>query len=546
MLVAKNRFPLVRALLGAVMLNFARWQVWTITLACLLCVLLAVPNFVPANVSQQLPGWADTIRINLGLDLAGGSELLLEGETGDVGRQRLESLEDTLRREIRRARIQIGDVSTANGQLSFTVRNAAQLPQALEVTRQQTQPSAFGGQQDWELSNEGNRITLRPTRSGLNAAVDQAMDVARDVIDRRINALGTLEPTILRQGTNRILVQVPGLQDPEALKQLIGRTARLEFKMVDTNVPPEQLETGRAPIGSQILPTAEGGRIAVERRAIITGDMISDARQDFDPTDGTPNVVLSFDQTGSRRFARVTQENVGRPFAIILDNVVISYPQIREPILGGQASISGGGFTVETANQLAISLRSGRLPVELTVVQESTVGAELGADSIQRGVIACIIAAAIVLLFMFATYGFFGLFANAALLLNGMMIVGIMSFFNATLTLPGIAGFVLTIGAAVDANIIINERIREELRRGRRVIDAIDHGWKEASTAILDANITNTIAGALMWYFGSGPIRGFAVVLMIGIITSAFTAITVARLMVALWVRRYRPKTLVL
>jgi preprotein translocase subunit SecD len=256
--------------------------------------------------------------------------------------------------------------------------------------------------------------------------------------------------------------------------------------------------------------------------------------------------VLSFDQTGSRRFARTTSENVGRPFAIILDNVVISAPNIREPILGGQASISGGGFTVETANQLAISLRSGRLPVELTVVQESTVGPELGADSIRSGVIASIIAAGIVMVFIFLTYGFFGLFANAALVLNGLMIVGIMSFFNATLTLPGIAGFVLTIGAAVDANIIINERIREELRRGRRVIDAIDHGWKEASTAILDANITNTIAGALMWYFGSGPIRGFAVVLMIGIITSAFTAITVARLMVALWVRRYRPKSLVL
>ncbi len=528
------------------MLNFPRWQVWTITLACLLCVMMAVPNFLPPSVSQQLPGWVQNNKVNLGLDLAGGSELLLEGETGDVARQRLESLEDTLRREIRRARIQIGDVSTANGQLSFTVRNGAQLQQALEVTRLQTQPSAFGGQQDWELSNEGSRIAVRPTQSGLNAAVDQAMDVAREVIGRRVNALGTLEPTILRQGTNRILDQVPGLQDPEALKQLIGRTARLEFKMVDLNVPPDQLEAGRAPIGSQILPTAEGGRIAVQRRAIITGDMISDARQDYDETDGTPNVVLSFDQTGSRRFARVTQENVGRPFAIILDNVVISYPNIRQPILGGVAAISGGGFTVETANQLAISLRSGRLPVELTVVQESTVGPELGADSIRRGIIASIIAGAIVMLFIFATYGFFGLFANAALLLNGMMIVGIMSFFNATLTLPGIAGFVLTIGAAVDANIIINERIREELRRGRRVLDAIDHGWKEASTAILDANVTNTIAGALLWYFGSGPVRGFAVVLMIGIITSAFTAITVARMMVALWVRRYRPKTLVL
>ena len=525
------------------MLNFPRWQVWSITLACLLCVLLAVPSFIPANTRQELPGWVQAIKINLGLDLAGGSELLLEGETGDVARQRVESLEDTLRRDLRRNGVQVTQVSTANNRLSFAPRNPAQLQQALELTRNQTQP-LLGAQSDWDVAANGGRIVVTPTAAGLATAIDQAMDVARDVISRRLPA--TLEPTILRQGSNRILVQVPGLQDPEALKRLIGRTARLEFKMVNTSVPPEQLEAGRAPIGSQILPVAEGGRIAVERRAIINGDMIADARQDFDPNDGTPNVVLSFDQTGSNRFARTTRENVGRPFAIILDDVVISYPVIREPILGGQATISGGGFTVETANELAVSLRSGRLPVELTVVQESSVSSELGGDSIRLGIIASILAALIVMLFIFAVYGPFGLFANAALILNGLMIVGIMAFFNATLTLPGIAGFVLTIGAAVDANIIINERIREELRKGRKVVDAIDHGWSEASTAILDANITNTLAGALMWYFGSGPVKGFAVVLMIGIVTSAFTAITVARLMVALWVRRQRPKTLVL
>ena len=529
------------------MLNFPRWQVWTISLTCLLCVLLGVPSFLPERQFEQLPQWMQFSRINLGLDLAGGSELLLEGDVADVARQRVETLEDNLRRELRQAGVAMTDVSTANDQLSFTTRNPSQLQQALELTRTQTQPTAFGGgTREWDVAAQNNRIVARPTASGLSIAIDQAMDVARDVIDRRINALGTLEPTILRQGSNRILVQAPGQQDPEALKQLIGRTARLEFKMVCANVTQEQVEARRAPPGGQILPCAEGGAICVERQAIIRGDMISDARQDYDPNDGTPNVVLSFNQTGSRRFARTTQENTGRLFAIILDNVVISAPRINEPILGGQASISGGGFTVETANQLAISLRSGRLPVELTVVQESTVGAELGADSIRLGIIASALAALLVMLFIFATYGFFGLFANAALVLNGLMIVGIMSFFNATLTLPGIAGFVLTIGAAVDANIIINERIREEMRKGRSVIDAIDHGWKEASTAILDANITNTIAGALMWYFGSGPVKGFAVVLMIGIITSAFTAITVARMWVALWVRRRRPKALTL
>jgi preprotein translocase subunit SecD len=372
------------------------------------------------------------------------------------------------------------------------------------------------------------------------------MEVARDVIDRRINALGTLEPTILRQGSNRIMVQVPGLQDPEALKRLIGRTARLEFKLVDANVGAEQLQSGRAPIGSQILPYAEGGpnaRIAVKRRAIITGDMIADASQGFDQQDGRPIVQIRFDGNGSRRFARVTQENVNKPFAIILDNIVISAPNIEEPILGGTAQIRGS-FTVETANQLAISLRSGRLPVELHVVEERTVGPDLGADSIYWGVIASIAATLAVIFFMLITYGRFGVYTTVGLILNGLMILGIMALFNATLTLPGIAGFVLTIGAAVDANVLINERIREEQRRGRRLHDALETGYKEAQTAIFDANITNVIAAVLMYVFGSGPVRGFAVVLMIGIITSVFTAVNVTRMLVALWVRRARPKEL--
>jgi len=529
------------------MLNFPRWKVWSISLVCLLCVVMGVPSFLPAPVRSDLPAWMQAVRVNLGLDLAGGSHLLLEAETGDVARQRLEAMEEMLRRELRRSGIEFAEFSTANGEIGFLVRNPAQAQEAERTARAPIQTVGFTGQPDWSVGRDGNRIRMRQTQAGIDHAIDQAMSVAREVIDRRINALGTLEPTIIRQGANRIMVQVPGMQDPEALKALIGRTARLDFKLVAEGVTPEQLQSGRAPVGTQILAYAEGGegaRIAVQRRAIITGDQISDAVQDYNEQ-GQPAVRVSFNNAGSQRFARVTQENVGKPFAIILDNVVISAPAIREPILGGTASISGS-FTVESANQLAISLRSGRLPVELHVVEERTVGPELGADSIRLGIIASIVAGLVVMAFIFLTYGPFGLFANAALILNGLMIVGIMAFFNATLTLPGIAGFVLTIGAAVDANVIINERIREELRRGRKVIDAIDNGWKEASTAILDANITNTIAGALMFYFGSGPIRGFAVVLVIGIITSAFTAITVARMMVALWARRARPKTLVL
>ena len=525
------------------MLNFPRWKIWSITLTCLLGVLLAVPSLLPASVTANWPA-ALKPQINLGLDLAGGSQLLLEAETGSLSRQRLETVEDGVRSELRRANIDVAELSTANNQLVVTVRDPAQRDAALQIARRQSGSVTATGQADWSISSaDANRIVIVPTAAGDQAAIDNAMDVAREVIDRRINALGTLEPTIIRQGSGRIVVEVPGLQDPEALKSLIGRTARLEFKMVATQQPtPEQLASGRAPVGMQFLPTREGGRIMVERRAIITGDQLVRAQQSFNQQ-GQPDVSITFDSTGGTRFANTTRANVGKNFAIILDNVVISYPSINEPILGGQASISGG-FTVEEANELAITLRSGRLPVELKVIEERTVGPDLGADSIRLGVIASIVATAAVIAFMLITYGRFGVYAVAGLALNALMILGVMGLFNATLTLPGIAGFVLTIGAAVDANVLINERIREEQRRGRRLHDALESGYREASTAIFDANITNTIAAALMWYFGSGPIRGFAVVLMIGIVTSVFTAVNVTRMFVALWVRRARPKEL--
>ncbi|MGZ8312068.1 MAG: protein translocase subunit SecD [Allosphingosinicella sp.] len=528
------------------MLDFPRWKMWLVTLTCVIGVYYAIPSFLPERIAQQMPAWLAP-QVKLGLDLAGGSHLMLEAETSGVARQRIENMEDVLRRELRSGGIRFGEVSTSEGRLSFLVREPAQVEAAAGIVRTSSQPAAFGGTAEWTVSTEGNRIELVPTEAGLDAAIDEAMDTARDVIDRRINALGTLEPTIIRQGSSRIVVQVPGLQDPEALKQLIGRTARLEFKLVDSTATPAQLQAGRAPVGSQVLPYSEGGegaRIAVQRRAIITGDQIANAQQGFDPQDNRPVVNITFDGTGARRFARVTQENVGRPFAIILDNDVISAPNINEPILGGQAQISGN-FTVESANALAISLRSGRLPVDLTIVEERTVGPDLGADSIRRGAIAGAIGSGLVLIFMFMTYGRFGIYANIAILLNVALVMGIMAIMNATLTLPGIAGFVLTVGAAVDANVIINERIREEQRRGRNVQQAVQHGYSEAQSAIFDANVTNVIAGALLFYFGSGPVRGFAIVMMIGIVTSVFTAVTVTRMFVAFWLRK-RPRELVI
>jgi preprotein translocase subunit SecD len=525
------------------MLNFPRWKIWGISLICAFGVLLALPSFLPASVSAYLPRFVQAIHVNLGLDLAGGSQLLLEAQIQDVAKQRGEQMEDLLRSDLSRNTIQISQLAAANGEVSFLVTDPAQVGQATQRANAQVGQVGFSGA-DWTVTvSDGRRVTMRQTQVGIDQGIDQAMEVARDVIDRRINALGTLEPTIIRQGAGRILVQVPGLQDPEALKRLIGRTARLEFKLV-SDIPNVTCQT-RPPPGNQVLRYAEGGEnacIAVQRRAIITGERIANAVQDFDDT-GLPAVRVSFDTAGSHSFARVTQANVNKRFAIILDNVVISAPNIREPILGGTASISGS-FTVESANQLAISLRSGRLPVELRVVDERSVSAELGADSIRSGVIASVASILVVILFMLITYGRFGVYTTIALILNGLMIIGIMALFNATLTLPGIAGFVLTIGAAVDANVLINERIREEQRRGRRLHDALESGYREASTAIFDANVTNVIAAVLMFYFGSGPIRGFAVVLMIGIVTSVFTAVNVTRMFVALWVRRARPKEL--
>jgi preprotein translocase subunit SecD len=528
------------------MLDFPRWKVWAVTLLVLFGVVLAIPSFFPESQVARWPGFLPSSRINLGLDLAGGSHLLLEGDTSDVAKQRLDQMEEVIRTDMRRndPRIEIGDISTAGGRLSFMVRNPAQVDAAVEIARNQTQPVGLGGQRTWNVNViDSTRIVMTPTKAGLAEALDNAMDTAREVVYNRVDPEGTREVTVVRQGSDRILVQVPGLEDPEGLKALLGKTARLDFKLVDLTADPNLLAQGRAPVGSQALPMAEGGRIAVQRRAMVTGDQLIDAQQGFDPQTNEPVVNIRFDGQGSRRFARVTQENVGKPFAIILDDIVLSAPNINEPILGGSAQISGS-FTVESANELAVQLRSGKLPVELRVIEERTVGPDLGADSIRLGVIAGIVGTAGILIFMVLTYGRFGVYADIALVLNVVLILGIMAMFNATLTLPGIAGFVLTVGAAVDANVIINERIREEFRRGRTIIQAIEHGYKEAQTAIFDANITNVIAGMLLFYFGTGPVRGFAVVMMIGIATSVFTAVTVTRMFVSLWLSGRRPTEL--
>ena len=527
------------------MLDFPKWKIWGVIAIILAGIWFSIPSLVPAD--KLPPSLADN-RINLGLDLAGGSQLLLEADQRDNIKQRLAAMEEQVTTELRRGepRIDIGDVSTSGGRVAFTVREPTQVDSAVERMRALTQPVGMTGARDWDVRVvDGSSVTLTPTDAGNSRALADAMTVARDVVRRRIDPSGAKEITVINQGADRILVQVPGVENPDALKQLIGQTARLEFKLVDLTGDAAQLQRGIAPPGSQILPMADGtGMMAVKRRVMVSGEQLVDAKQAFDQ-DGRPVISIKFNAAGARRFGRTTQENVGKPFAIILDDKILSAPNINEPILGGQAQIMGN-FTVESANALAVSLASGKLPVKLNVIEERTVSADLGKDSIEKGAVASVVATAVVILFMIVTYGRFGIYATLALLLNAILILATMSIFRnfISLTLPGIAGFVLTIGAAVDANVLINERIREEMRRGRRMLDAIDTGYKEASTAIFDANITNTIAAALMMYFGSGPIRGFAVVLLIGIITSVFTAVNFTRMLVALWVRRTRPKTI--
>ena len=532
------------------MLNFSRWAVAAILLPLLIGVLCAVPSFLPDATVAKLPHFMQT-RVNLGLDLAGGSHLLLEASTQDVAKQRLVNMEEQVRTELRRGdpRIAIGDISSRDGKLSFMVREPSQVDAAVERIRPLTQGAGLTGQRDFNVEVvNSSTITITPTQAGVNAAVKSAMEVATEVIRKRIDEMGTREPTIQQQGANRILVQVPGLQDPKALKNLLGQTAKLEFKLVDTSANPSEVAQGRAPVGSEVLPypTNPSGVpvIAVKRQVMVSGEDLTDATQGYSQTN-EPIDNIRFNGSGGRKFGQVTSQNVNRPFAIILDGKVLSAPNINEPILGGSAQISGS-FTVESANQLAIALRSGKLPVALTVVEERTVGPGLGADSIRAGLIASIVAVVAVAAFMFMSYSRFGMFANIAVTINILVILGVMGMLGATLTLPGIAGFVLTIGTAVDANVLIYERIREERRRGRGVVQAIEFGYKEASRTIFEANVTHAIAGGIMLALGSGPIKGFAIVLLIGIATSVFTAVTFTRLLVADWVRRKRPTDIVM
>ena len=529
------------------MLYFTRWKALAIVLTALFICLFAVPNFLPEKMVASWPKWAQR-HVVLGLDLQGGSHLLLEVDTKAVRKEMLETLRDDMRRVLREARIGYTGLVVRGSSAEVRIREGANADQALEKLRTLSQPLggilSATGQRSLDVTSEaGGLIRLTLSEPAIVERVRQSVDQSIQIIERRVNELGTVEPLIQREGADRILVQVPGLQDPTRLKQLLGKTAKLDFRMVDAGNSVEQATQGQVPLDDDVLYSSSQPKTPylVEKRVLVSGADLTDAQPGFDQRTSEPIVSFRFNTSGARKFAEVTQQNVGKPFAIVLDNEVISAPVIREPILGGSGQISGS-FTVQSANDLAILLRAGALPAPLTIIEERTVGPGLGADSIAKGKISSYVGAAMVIIFMLATYGLFGLFANIAVAINVAMIFGVLSMLNATLTLPGIAGIVLTVGIAVDSNVLIYERIREEVRGGRTPINAIDAGFRRALATILDSNITTFIAAAVLFYIGTGPVRGFAVTLGIGIITTVFTAFTLTRLIVASWVRWRRPQ----
>jgi protein-export membrane protein SecD len=526
------------------MLHFPRWKIVVIVLTCVLGVLFALPNFFAKETVQGWPNWLPKKQITLGLDLRGGAHLLLSMDVNDVRKDWLETLRDDARRRLRDAKIGFTGLGMQGGAVQVRIAQLDQVDAALKELRGLIQPlgnvllGTGGDDITVQRGAEPGLIVIQPTDAGLHQRVTNAIAASIETVRRRIDTLGTAEATVVRQGWDRILVQFPGLQDTTGLKALIGETARLSFHEVHPSVSAEEARASRPPPGYRVYPSAErdGFLYLLRETPVVRGDQLVDAQPGFDQRTNEPIISFRFNQSGARIFGRFTQENVGRPFAIVLDDKVLSAPVIREPILGGSGQISGS-FTVESANKLAIQLRSGALPAKLTIVEERTVGPSLGADSIEAGTRAFIVGGLSALVIMVIVYGTFGAIAAFSQIVNAVLIIALMTVMGSALTLPGIAGLVLTIGMAVDANVLIYERIREEIRAGKSTLAAIDAGFSRAIVTIADSQLTTLVAAVIMFWLGSGPIRGFAVTLTIGIFTSVFTAVTVTRLLIALWLR---------
>jgi SecD/SecF fusion protein len=538
------------------MLRFARWKVASVLLLTLLTFLIIAPSFLTKetrdSVAASLPKWVPFQGIVLGLDLQGGAHILLEVDSADVTRTQLENLRDDVRRILReaRARSLVGGIGASGRSIQFRLSDATERAAVLTKVRQQAQPtgvSALGIASPATFDvreNADGQVVLTLSDAGILERVRRAVDQTIEVLRRRIDSLGTVEPNIQRQGADRVLVQVPGLQDTQRLKDLLGAVAKLEFRLVaDPGYNPADVDM----LNEYEKDVKNSERVVatypVEKRVMVQGEDLTDAQAGFDSRNGEPVVNFRFNIRGGQRFGEVTSQNVGKPFAIVLDGKVISAPRILGPITGGSGQISGR-FTVQQANDLAVLLRAGALPAKLTVVEERTVGPGLGQDSIDAGKRAAYVAAGLVIFYMLMTYGTFGVFADIALTVHIAMIFAGIVLLQSTLTLPGIAGIVLTIGMAVDANVLIYERIREEARSGRSVVSALEAGFNRAFATIIDSNSTMMVAAVILYFLGSGPVRGFAVSLGLGIITSVITAVTMTRMMIALWYRWKRPTSI--
>lgn len=533
------------------MLRFSTTKIVLILLTSFIGVMLAVPNILSveqrAAIEKSVPSWfpkvlVPTQGVTLGLDLQGGSHVLLEVDVQDLLRTKTSNLRDDVRRVLREVKVAPqGGIGLQPRGVQLRVSEKADREKLLPKLRELAEPlgaqAALGGtgQTTFEIT-EGTDgiIQITMTEAGIKERLRRASEQAIEVLRRRVDALGTTEPNIQRQGVDRILVQVPGLQDPQRLKEILGKTAKLQFRMA--------ADIGGSSTEVEQLASKDdaGAKVSIEKRVIVEGDDLVDAQPAFDSRTNEPIVNFRFNVRGAQKFAQVTSESIGRRLAIVLDNEVVSAPTIQSAITGGAGQISGR-FTVEAANNLALLLRAGALPAKLTIVEERTVGPGLGQDSIQAGKTAAYVATAIVSIFMILGYGVFGLFANIALIIHVFIIFGLMSVIGATLTLPGVAGIVLGIGMAVDANVLIYERIREEQQLGRSPLMSLEAGFERALATIVDSNVTQFLAAVILFYVGTGPVRGFAVTLIIGILTTVFTAFTLTRLMAFVWYRTQKP-----
>lgn len=527
------------------MLRFATWKIVAILGMSLAAILVVAPSLLSPSsyeaLASKLPDWARPPTIVLGLDLQGGSNVMLEVDKASVLHTVAMNLRDDARRILREEKVAItGGIGQQARGVQFRVADAADRAKIMPKLRalSQSYSNRLGaGAPPLDIEDSGDgliRVTL--TDAGLTEKLRRAVDQSIEVIRRRIDQLGTREPSIQRQGDDRIVVQVPGLQDPEQLKTILGQTAKLEFRLVS--------EPGENPAEVEELEqTDQTGKIGVEKQVMVQGEDLTDAQPGFDQRGGEPVVNFRFNIRGAQKFGEVTSKNVGRLFAIVLDNKVVSAPRILTPITGGSGQISGH-FTVEQANNLSILLRAGALPAKLNIVEERTVGPGLGQDSIDAGKRAAYVGAGLVVVYMLITYGVFGVFANIALFIHIAIIFAGLVLLGSTLTLPGIAGIVLTIGMAVDSNVLIYERIREEQHSGRSILASLDAGFNRAFATIVDSNVTMFVAAAILYFLGSGPVRGFAVSLALGILTTIVTAVTMTRMMIAVWYHRARPTRL--